>query len=52
MPLTPLQTSNDTFEEEQGLLEVEDQMWSAKEKNDHCKNETVHGSKLQRESGG
>ena len=30
--LTPLQNSNDTFEEEQGLRGAEDQMWSAKER--------------------
>ena len=28
-PPTPLQNSNDTFEEEQGFLGAEDQMWSA-----------------------
>ena len=32
MPPTPLQNSNDTFEEEQVLLGAEDQMWSAKER--------------------
>ena len=32
MPPTPLQNSNDTFEEEQGLLGAEDQRWSAKER--------------------
>ena len=32
MSLTPLQNSNDTFEEEQGRFVVEDQMWSAKER--------------------
>ena len=32
MPPTPLQNSNDTFEEEQGLFDVEDQMWSARER--------------------
>ena len=32
MPPMPLQNANDTFEEEQGLLGVEDQMWSAKER--------------------
>ena len=31
-PPTPLQNSNDAFEEEQGLLGVEDQIWSAKER--------------------
>ena len=31
-PPTPLQNSNDTFEEEQGHFEVEDQMWSARER--------------------
>ena len=31
MPPTPLQTSNSSFEEEQGHFEVEDQMWSAKD---------------------
>ena len=32
MPPTPLQNSNDTFKEEQGRFEVEDQRWSAKER--------------------
>ena len=32
MPPTPLQNSNDTFEEEQERFVVEDQMWSAKER--------------------
>ena len=32
MPPTPLQNSNDTFEEEQGHFDVEDQMWSARER--------------------
>ena len=32
MPPTPLQNSNDTFEEEQVLLGADDQMWSAKER--------------------
>ena len=32
MPPTPLQNSNDTFEQEQELLGAEDQMWSAKER--------------------
>ena len=32
MPPTPLQNSNDTFEEEQGCFVVEDQMWSARER--------------------
>ena len=29
---TPLQNSNDAFGEEQGRFEVEDQMWSARER--------------------
>ena len=32
MPPTSLQNSNNTFEEEQGILGAEDQMWSAKER--------------------
>ena len=32
MPPTPLQNSNDTFEEDQEAFVVEDQMWSAKER--------------------
>ena len=32
MPPTPLQNSNDTFGEEQGRFEVEDQMWSVRER--------------------
>ena len=32
MPPTPLQNSNDTFDEEQGRFVVEDQMWSARER--------------------
>ena len=32
MPPTPLQNSNDTFEEEQERFVAVDQMWSAKER--------------------
>ena len=31
MPLSPLQNANETFEEEQRPLGVEEQMWGAKE---------------------
>ena len=32
MPPTPLQNSYSSFEEEQGHFEVEDQMWSARDR--------------------
>ena len=51
MPPTPLQNSNDTFEEEQGRFAVENQMWSAKERTTIAKNETVFGRRLQCEGG-
>ena len=49
MPPTPLQNSNDTFEEEQEHAVVEDV--ECERKNDHFKNETIFGKKLQRERG-
>ena len=50
MPPTPLQNSNHTFEEEQGLLGRRSHV-ECERKNDNCKNETVCGKKLRCESG-
>ena len=51
VPPTPLQNSNDTFEEEQGRFVVEGQMWSARERTIIARTKTVFGRTLQRESG-
>ena len=45
MPPTPLQNSYSSFEEEQGHFEVEDQMWSARDRTIIAKDEAVPGRK-------
>ena len=50
MPPTRLQNAYASFEEEQGHFEVEDQMWSARERTIIASTNQYLGKKLQRKS--
>ena len=50
-PPTPLQNSNSSFEEEQGRFEVEDQMWSARERTIIARAKRYLEKQLERERG-